>query len=40
MPVMHFKIVNAKNVKIKFKKPPILAYLFTEISIIGWHTEI
>ena len=22
MPVMHFKIVNAKNVKIKFKKPP------------------
>ena len=37
---MNFKIVNAKNKKMGFKKPLNMAYLFTEVSIIGCHIEI
>ena len=29
MPVMHFKIVNAKNVKIKFKKTTKLWHIYS-----------
>ena len=40
---MSFKIVNAKKIKnIKFNKKKNLnmAYIFNEILIINWHTEI
>ena len=40
MPFMNFKILNAKNLKMEFKDCQTMAYLFTEILIIGWHTEI
>ena len=38
---MNFKIVNSKNLKTELKKNHLnMAYLFTEILIISWHTEI
>ena len=37
MPFMNFEVVNAKNLNMEFKKT---AKIFTEILIIGWHTEI
>ena len=42
MPFMNFKILNAKNLKIELKKKLLknMVYLFTEIKIISWHTEI
>ena len=40
MPFMNFKIVNAKNLKMEFKKTKYMAYVLTEIFIISCHTEI
>ena len=42
MPFMNFKIVNAKNLKMEFKEKllKLMVYLFTEILIISWHTDI
>ena len=41
MPLMNFKIVNAKNLKDGTEKDcQNMAYLFTEILIIGWRTEM
>ena len=45
MPFMNFKIVNAKYLKMEFKKAAkiwhiYMAYLFSEILMIGWRTEI
>ena len=39
---MNSKIVNAKNLKMKSKKTTKTwhIYIFTEILIISWHTEI
>ena len=38
---MNFKMVNAKNLMMEFKKKYlIMAFLFTEILIISWHTEM
>ena len=38
---MNFKMVNAKNLMMEFKKKClIMAFLFTEILIISWHTEM
>ena len=38
---MNFKMVNAKNLMMELKKKClIVAFLFTEILIISWHTEM
>ena len=37
---MNFKMVNAKNLMMELKKYLIMAFLFTEILIISWHTEM
>ena len=41
MPLINFKLVKAKNLKMEFEKNyPNTAYLFTDILIISWHSEI
>ena len=41
MPFMNFKIENVKNIKMEFKKnAKNLAYLFTKMLIISWHTDV
>ena len=41
MPLMNSKTINAKTLKMEFKKTcQNMAYLFTEILIIGWHRDI
>ena len=41
MPLMNSKTINSKTLKMEFKKTcQNMAYLFTEILIIGWHRDI
>ena len=41
MSFMNFNIENAKTFRMEWKKNYYnMAYLFTEILIISWHTEI